>query len=216
MSATRINLRYSGKFGRAANGAGAIVREEAAALGEDWRAWIADNSPDDTGESGRETVTLIEGASTRLRVRIIGRAPYSLYSQQFGRQPNRKQPPPLVMLALVIRKGLTLADVRERASHAASLRSLPRKPQVNTLANIRELARRRKSTERRMKIYTKANKGSRELSRQKQLAFLIGRSIGRKGIKAPLLFSRVQFVRRGAYNRAVGNIERRIAALITD
>lgn len=203
-----VRFKYDGKFGRAARGSGAIITRELNALGEEMRNWVRANTKEDTGESRRKTVHFITGQSTRQVLHVEGQAPQSLFSQQTGRKAGGKQPPPENMLALVRRKGLTLRPGRRGATgirNKGTKGKFRQKPE-----HVKALAARRATLRRRFARL----RPSKQLSAQKSLAFLIGRSIKRRGIKAPRLFTRVLFTKRGAINRTTLNITRGIARLI--
>jgi len=202
-----VRFKYDGKFGRAARGSGAIVTRELNLLGKEMADWIKQNTKRDTGESRQKTVFYVTGQSTRQALHLEGQAPHSVFSQQTGRAAGGKQPPPAAMLAYVRRKNMRLS--RTRRAKRTIRQAKPVKAKVLE-SNIAIIKKRLRATKRLMATLPR----NALLSEQKSLAFLIGRSIQRRGIKAPRLFTRVLFVKRGAINHAVSQIEKGIAGLI--
>jgi hypothetical protein len=116
------------------------------------------------------------------------------------------------MLNYVRRKGITFGDRVESSKRGFQARR-GRKTVTAANFNAKILSRRRRQIEAAVRKEIKGV-NSAELRAQKAAAFLIGRSIGRRGVRALLLFSRVLFVKRGAINHTKANIEREIGALL--
>lgn len=206
-----VTFKYDGKFGRAARGSGAIVTHELTSLGKELKTWVQDNTRRDSGESRKRTVSYLTGHSTQQTLHVEGQAPQSLYTQQTGRKPGGKQPPPENLLAWVRRKGLRANNPRTRSIRSRGFVGRPSKQaQRQSVANARILARRRDVLRQKVSRL----RPTKLLSEQRSIAYLIGRAIKRRGIKAPRLFTRVLFVKRGAILKTLASISRGIADLI--
>ncbi len=167
------------------------IAEELDKLADEMEQWIRDNAPEHwkAYKEGIRHVTVQQpGGGSNL---LIDNAwPESIYADE-GRSPG-KQPPPAAMLALVQRAGLggVTYSVKTRKQSLLGVK------RTKNRAGIRR------------------TRAQSLLQIQRQIAFLIGRHIGRFGTTGKHLYERVLIAKAEAISRTADAIGAKLTAQI--
>jgi hypothetical protein len=166
---------------------GQAVRDEFEPLGDSLVNSLNADWPEDTGKSKRSIRKRISGSGLKTRMLIFASADHAEWVEK-GRPKGAKQPPPAALLAYVKRKGLGKAyDIKTRKL----IRGRDRKRNLRTGRDTL-------------------------LRRQKSIAFLIGRSIKRNGIKGKFLFRDLRQKHDSEINAMYSRLRARIAQLLNN
>ena len=164
---------------------GQAIRDEFEPLGDSLVNSLQSEWPEDTGKSKRSIKKRISGSGLRIRMSIYASAAHAEWIEK-GRPKGAKQPPVAALLAWVKRKGWGKAfDIKTRKL----IRGRDRKRNLRTGRDTL-------------------------LRRQKSIAFLIGRSIKRNGIKGKFLFRDLRQKHDGEITAMYGRLRNRVAQLL--
>ncbi len=181
----RDNLR------RAETRIGEAIRESFEPLGNDLIQSLKDDSPNDTGKFKKGHKKRISGRGLRTRMVILNNAKHAEWVE--GGREKGKQPPPDAMLKWVQRHGLGASafSVKTRRQIAAGT-----KRSFN-----RATGKRRTAAQSLLKI-------------QQGIAFLIGRAIGKRGIKGLFLFRDLKAKHSAKISQSITNIKTRVVNIL--
>lgn len=167
------------------------IRSGFNSLGDDLVRDLQSQSPNDRGGFRRGHRKRISGAGLRTRMIIVNTVRHAEFVE-FGRKPG-KQPPPQVMLAYVRRKGIgaKVFSIKTRRGIGAGTRRTFNKA----------TGKRRTASQSLLVI-------------QKSIAFLIGRKIGKFGIKGLFLYRDLKSRNASKISFAMTRIRLRVASLL--
>ncbi len=171
---------------------GEAIREGFEPLGNELVQSIKADSPSDRGRFKKGVKKRISGKGLKTRLLVYNNLDYAEYIEE-GRKPGSKPPPPDVLLGWVRRKGLGAKafSIKTRRAIAAG----------TTRSFNRAIGKRRTAAQSLLNI-------------QKSIAFLIGRSIGKRGIKGLFLFKNLKSKQAGKISSAITGIKTRVANLL--
>lgn len=170
---------------------GEAIRQGFAPLGDDIVTSIKARSPVDRGRFKAATKKRISGAGLRTRMLIFNDAKHAEFVE--GGRRKGKQPPPEVMLGWVRRKGLGARGFGVKSRRAIS---------AGTRRTFNRSTGKRRTASQSL------------LQLQKSIAFLIGRKIGRDGIKGLFLFRDVKSDFASKISSTMVAIQGRVARIL--
>ncbi|MGA9773935.1 MAG: hypothetical protein WBV94_33195 [Blastocatellia bacterium] len=180
-----IRYRANTNLGQAEDLVGQAVKAEFEPLGDSLVNSLQSEWPEDTGKSKKTIRKRITGRGLLVRMLIFAASAYAEWIEK-GRPKGAKQPPPDKILAWVKRKGWGRAF------------------NIKTRKLVRGRDRKRNLRTGRDTL----------LRRQKSIAFLIGRSIKRKGIKGKFLFRDLRQKHDVEINSMYDRLRSRVAQLL--
>lgn len=172
---------------------GKAVRGAFDQLGERLVSGLKADAPSDTDKFKKSIRAKVTGQAFNTKLTVSSNLKHAKYVEE-GRRPG-KAPPPAVMLRLVKRKGLGASafSVKTRRQISAGTRRIRSRAAGNLRTRARSLA-----------------------IIQKSIAFLIGRSIGKKGTKGSWLFRDMRTRHAGAIAAAYRQMELRVAQVLNN
>lgn len=179
------------KFTEAEKRVGQAIRAGFEPLGNELVESIKADSPNDRGGFRKGVRKRISGTGFRTRMIIYDSAPHAEWVEK-GREPG-KQPPPDVMRSWVRRHGLGASafSIKTRRQIAAGTR----------------------------RIFSKATGKRRTAAQslqviQKGIVFVIGRAIGKRGIKGLFLFKNLKSKHAEKISAAITQIKVKVAQIL--